>query len=438
MHPGAAVNLLKEQVRSLKGVDEDRRRRRLLDIAGIIESAQDKLETAEAEAAPSSPSRSHTLEEVLAVFDKWLHLPDRWPIYAVLGAMAANLLPGDPVWLGLIAPPSSAKTEILNSLTLLEPVTQASTLTVAALLSGVERKRRAKDAKGGLLREIGAHGVLLVKDYGSILAMRTEQRVELLAALREIYDGKFTRRIGAEGGRSLDWEGKMGLIFAATEAYDDHHAVIGGLGDRQLLFRLKNQDDGNEASFLKALDQSGGWRREIAQAVAGLFASIQLEPQTLTGSEKAELRHCAALTARLRAHVQRDRYSRTIDSVHAPEGLGRLAKALQQLMAGLLSIGVNRETALELIAEIALASAPPQRRRAFELLADTPQTTRELGLQIRLPTTTTERILYDLEAQNLCNRSRTLDEEGKEKGSGANTWTLSAVGRKLCRLRVKP
>ena len=42
-------------------------------------------------------------------------LRDETVIYAVLGTIAANLLPGDPVWLGIIAPPSSAKTEILNS-----------------------------------------------------------------------------------------------------------------------------------------------------------------------------------------------------------------------------------------------------------------------------------------------------------------------------------
>ena len=56
------------------------------------------------------------IDEVIEVFERWLILKDRTPIYAVLGAVAANLLPGDPVWLGLIAPPSSAKTEILNSL----------------------------------------------------------------------------------------------------------------------------------------------------------------------------------------------------------------------------------------------------------------------------------------------------------------------------------
>ena len=56
------------------------------------------------------------IDEVIEVFERWLILKDPTPLYAVLGAVAANLLPGDPVWLGLIAPPSSAKTEILNSL----------------------------------------------------------------------------------------------------------------------------------------------------------------------------------------------------------------------------------------------------------------------------------------------------------------------------------
>jgi hypothetical protein len=61
------------------------------------------------------------------------------PVYSVLGAVAANLLPGDPVWLGLVAPPSSAKTEILNSLSSLTYAVPAATLTPAGLLSGTPK-----------------------------------------------------------------------------------------------------------------------------------------------------------------------------------------------------------------------------------------------------------------------------------------------------------
>ncbi len=78
----------------------------------------------------------------------------------MLGTVAANLLEGDAVWLGIIGPPSSANTELLNSISKLPKVVQAATLTPAGLLSGTPKKQSAKDAKGGLLREIGDFGII--------------------------------------------------------------------------------------------------------------------------------------------------------------------------------------------------------------------------------------------------------------------------------------
>src|SRR5262249_45488123 len=115
-----------------------------------------------------------TLAETLAVFDHWLLLPSPTPILAALGAAAANYLPGDPVWLGLIGPPSSAKTEILLSTLLLPRVVKAGTLTQAALLSGTPNRQRDKGAKGGLLRQIGDFGIIMLKDFGSVLSMRPD------------------------------------------------------------------------------------------------------------------------------------------------------------------------------------------------------------------------------------------------------------------------
>ena len=100
------------------------------------------------------------------MFDKWLALSDKTPIYAALGTVAANLLPGDPVWTGIIGPPSSAKTEILNSISRLPKVVQAATLTVAGLLSGTPKKQHHTTAQGGLLRQIGDFGIIALKDFG--------------------------------------------------------------------------------------------------------------------------------------------------------------------------------------------------------------------------------------------------------------------------------
>jgi hypothetical protein len=48
-----------------------------------------------------------TLESVAVAFRRHIYLPDLAPLYAALGAVAANRLPGDPVWLLLVGPPGS-------------------------------------------------------------------------------------------------------------------------------------------------------------------------------------------------------------------------------------------------------------------------------------------------------------------------------------------
>ena len=104
----------------------------------------------------------------------------------MLGTVAANMLPGDAIWLGLIAPSSGGKTEMLITLANIPHTEMVGTLSVAGLLSGTPRRQQAAGARGGLLRKIGAFGFLVLKDFGSILSLRPDTKAELLAALREI------------------------------------------------------------------------------------------------------------------------------------------------------------------------------------------------------------------------------------------------------------
>jgi hypothetical protein len=369
--------------------------------------------------------RSYTLTEVIKVFHKWLLLRDDSPIYVTLGTVAANLLPGDPVWLGIIAPPSSAKTEILNSLLRLPYVEPAAMLSQAALLSGTPKKQRASGASGGLLAKIGEFGILVMKDFGSILSMRPEAKAEIIQALREIYDGTWTRHFGTDGGKSLPWAGKLGLIFGATEAYDDHHAVIGSLGDRFLLYRLRSSYGGQ---LKKAFDHTGettkAMREELAAAVAGLFARPLGVPPPLTEDEFERLDKVVSLAVRLRAHVNRNRYSREIESIHGAEGPGRIGLCLERLLAGITVIGLDRNEAMRLVEDIALDSTPPIRRHAFEALTDKPTKTRDIAKGLKLPTTTTRRALEELVAQGLATRSRAKTDNDAEKEGGADLWAL--------------
>jgi len=351
------------------------------------------------------PNRA-PIDEVIEVFGRWLILKDPTPLYAVFGAVAANLLPGDPAWLGLIAPPSSAKTEILNSLSGLGHVLQASALTPAGLLSAVSKKDQEQDATGGLLKQIGPFGILVLKDFTTMLSLRPETNAEVFAALREVFDGRFTRHVGTGGGQTLEWSGKVGLVFACTETFDKHHSVISAMGDRYLLCRVAPV----EGQFERALDHAGEaterMRRELSEVVAKLFAGRRREPRPLSLEERGRISRICSRVVRLRAAVDRHRYTTEIEVVHGAEGTGRLGLSLERLLAGLDTLGVDRDVALNVVEKVAMDSTPPIRRRAYEYLRHVaPQAAEiaDIAETVKISDKTLRRHLEDLVAQGLVN-----------------------------------
>ena len=92
----------------------------------------------------------------------------------------------------------------------------------------------AEHAHGGLLRRVGSQGILVVKDFTSILEMDRTARGQVLAALREVYDGRWDREVGAEGGQTLTWQGKCGFLAGCTTSIDKAHSVMNDMGPRSL------------------------------------------------------------------------------------------------------------------------------------------------------------------------------------------------------------
>lgn len=437
MDGGAIVNFLRGLMNSSAAPRDQRWQDRFDDLPRQVDSMRAKMEREQAAATatpvmgapppsppPSPPSMgpspsaapgpSSPIEDTLQTFERWLYLSNRRPLYAMLGTVAANLLPGDPVWLGLVAPPSSAKTELLNALTGLPFVVSASTLTLASLLSGTPRRQQAQGAKGGLLRQVGNPGLLCLKDFTSTLTMRPENKAEVLSALREIYDGKWTRYVGTDGGRSLQWEGKLGLVFGCTGAIDTQHSVGDALGNRFLLLRLGTGDN----QFAWALKHTGAsistMRRELVAAVTALFNAPRPDPRPLDkeSSEFRRLNRVVNLVVRLRGAIERDRYSRELQYVYGAEGTGRIGLALERLLAGLDTLGVSRRIALGVVMRVAIDSTPPVRRRIYEYLRKPfpgagpsdplPKwTTTKVGNKLGLPTTTARRSLEDLASYGL-------------------------------------
>ena len=86
-------------------------------------------------ATPREEVPPTTLSTVADEFQSWLQEPDIDAVIAVMAAVVANRAEGDPVWLLVVGPPSSGKTEIIMPLILQDDCYLTSRLTEAGLLS---------------------------------------------------------------------------------------------------------------------------------------------------------------------------------------------------------------------------------------------------------------------------------------------------------------
>lgn len=280
----------------------------------------------------------------------------------VLAVAACVYLDGDQPWLNVVGGSGSGKTETIAPLAGAGATMASSISSEGALLSATSKREQAENATGGLLRTIGSQGILVLKDFTTILSMGSDARNQVLAALREIYDGRWTRNVGTDGGQTLTWEGRLVLIGGVTTAWDSAHAVVSEMGDRFLIVRV-DSTTGRTAASRQALSNVGDeieMRRELSHAVASVLNSRTATVEPLNAYDNELLIQAADLVTRARTAVIRDNQGNVIDA-HAPESPTRFAKQLKQVMRGAMSLDMSHDRALRLALRAARDSLPPMR-----------------------------------------------------------------------------
>lgn len=368
-----------------------------------------------------------TLAETDAVFRRWLGADyDTDALHAVLAAAAVEQLDGDPLWLLLVSGSGNAKTETVQALDGIGATVTSTISSPGALLSATSKKERASDATGGLLRKIGDRGVLVIKDVTSILSMGREMRAEVLGAVREVYDGRWSRNVGTDGGRTLDWSGRIVLVGAVTTAWDTAHAVISAMGDRFVLVRM-DSTTGRAAAGRQAIANTGSeleMRTDLAEAVRGVLAGINLAPEPVTEEETEVLLAAADLVTLARTAVEFDYRGDVIDA-HAPEMPTRFAKQLAQVVRGAVALGMGRDHALALAIRCARDSMPPLRLEIADDVAANPgSSTADVRKRIGKPRTTVDR---QLQALHMLGVLTVEETEIEWSGRAGTRWNYTVT-----------
>lgn len=340
-----------------------------------------------------------------ATFARWLGEGyDLDALDAAMATVAVERLNGDPVWLLLVGSPGSAKTETVTALGGAGAVVTSTISSEGALLSATAKRERSSDATGGLLRAIGEQGTLVIKDVTSILQMNRDSRGGVLAALREIYDGFWSRNVGVDGGRTIEWRGRIAVIGAVTDAWDQAHSVISSMGDRFVCIRI-DSSVGRLQAGQQALANTGSeklMRAELSTAVGAALSSMDIDTSpSLAASEMDALLAAADLVTRARTSVEIDQRGNVVDA-HAPELPTRFAKQLAQLARGGIAIGMSRTDGLRLGLRAARDSIPPPRLAVLQDIALHPvSSAADVGGRLQKPRTTVDRTLQALQLLGL-------------------------------------
>jgi hypothetical protein len=380
-----------------------------------------------------------TLEEARAVSRKWLGEDyDTEAFDAVLAAAACDQLDGDPLWLLLLSGSGNAKTETVQALDGVGAHIISTISSAGALLSATSTKEKTKDATGGLLRKIGPTGILVIKDVTSIISMDRNSRAEVLAALREVYDGRWSRNVGTDGGRTLAWAGRLITIGAVTTVWDRAHDVIASMGDRFVIIRM-DSTTGRQAAGRRAIGNTGHeerMRRELAEAAAGVLAGIDTSrvPAELTTEETEILIEAANIVTLVRTGVDFDYRGDVIDA-HAPEMPTRFAKQLGQIVRGAIALGMDRRDSLALAIRCARDSMPPLRLAILDDVAANPGSpTKDVRKRLAKPRATIDRQLQALHILNVLD----VDEEPIMHGDTERTIWRYTVSPSIDPRAIQP
>ena len=350
-------------------------------------------------------------------------------------AVNTRLQLGDPIWMALIGPSSSGKSQILRPLAMTDPkfLHALDDITENSFMSGVRAKKVEKSMS--LLKRIGKLGRLVMSDLTVIFSKGSESKASILSQFRMIHDGSYTKTTGTSS-EPLQWEGHLSMLASCTPAIYQFVEDLQVLGERMVYYRMKDYDMEKATRLAlgrkiygKKVDEKlaelyGGYIKEVV-----LFCKDKKIP-SIEGTPTFErILNSAMFAATLRTPIQYDKYEKSVTHIPISEAPTRVALELMNLAKGLMCMqyhdtnGESWDLPENMIRHIEWCSwslANEEKRACLRFLADL-----DFGVSARnqtvadaigLNTTIIGRVLQNLASIGILQRS------GSNEGL---SWTIA-------------
>ncbi len=242
----------------------------------------------------------------------------------------SNDIPGDPLWMYMVAPPGAGKTMLIAALSQSPRCLLRSSVTPHCLVSGW---RGDADKDPSLIPKLVGL-TFVAKDFTEILTMPQMAQDEVFSTLRGAYDGSVSKTFGNGATREYK-DCRFSMLAGVTHAI--HASKTASLGERFLKFQFRRFTRVHaEAAVHHAIANVGNeaeMEQELCRA-ANAFLQKKLTPETLPHLPRDFIDRLTALVqliALLRAQVERDIRTDQIKYRPEPEAGTRLAKQLSKL-----------------------------------------------------------------------------------------------------------
>jgi len=386
--------------------------------------------------ANSSPQRI-TWDETLALFDTVYVSDEKLRNALTIGGavVTACRIPGDPLWVFLVGPPSTGKTVVIDLFGLdKENCEEISKLSATQLVSGY-KDPEDPDSDPSIFSRL-KNRALLIKDYTTVIAMPSQEQEALYGILRDAYDGHV--RIQYGNNKLFDVSNTyFSLLAGVTDVIKQDNRA--DLGERFL--RCEVIDDRTYDRFavaqaaIEASVMTNGRREQInslgkfvqaamsyAHQQCDLAANDKRPYPKLTPAVATQLNYLSQIVGRLRTVVPRK--GEEILYRPRPEGGARVAKQLMKLgmsLAFLLDSPDIDQTIYSYIRRTALDTITGYRLQICQQLAAKPgMDAQEIGNRITIGKTGTLRLLRDLQAIGAVRFSKA--QNGYSGGRDVHLW----------------